>query len=298
MSKLKSWFFVIRAPFLPLSIVLVLLGTSIAFYEGFFNPFYFFLALIGLVVLHIAVDVLNEYYDYKSGLDFMTTKTPFSGGSGVLPAGGLDPKKVYYLGLVCCAIGLAIGIYFLVIRGWVLLPIIILGAIAVYFYNTLLSKIMLGEIFAGLGMGFLPVLGAYLVQTGFYTDSIIIAAIVPGILVYNLLLLNEFPDKEADKKVGKKNFVIILGKRGAGILYTILTFYIYVWIGISVWFEFMPVLCLISFLTLPFAFKAIRGALYDYDVLEKIVPALGANVAVVLLTQVLLALGYFLAKVL
>lgn len=296
MSNIKIWFLETRPQFLLLSIVLVLYGSAIAYYEGSFNLFYFLLSLVGLMSLHIATNVLNDYYDYKSGLDFMTKRTPFSGGSGILTAGKLDPQKVYSFGIFCIIIGLATGIYFLIVRGALFLPIIILGGIAVCFYNTYLSKKWLGEIFAGLGMGALPVLGTYFIQTGHYSWAAIIAAIPSGILTHNLLLLNEFPDFEPDKKTGKKNFVISLGKKNAGILYSILILLIYVIIGIGVTTKLMPAWALVSFLTLPLAMKAVQGAIKYYDSFEKLIPSLGANVLTNLLTQVLLAVGYILSK--
>lgn len=295
MSNLKTWIAETRPQFLLLAVVLVLLGTSVAYWQGYFNLKYFLLALIGLVILHAAVNILNDYYDYKSGLDFMTPKTPFSGGSGLLPAGKLEPKKVYIFGLVCCLIGLLIGLYFLKIYGLKFLPIIILGGVSVYFYTTVFSKIMLGEIFAGLGLGLLPVLGAYFVQTGFYSQEAVIAGIVPFILTHNLLLLNEFPDMEADMKVSKKNFVIALGKKNAAYLYAVLTLAVYLIIAFGVYFKLMPGWALISFATVPLAVKAIQGAIKRHNTVEEIIPSLGVNVMVVLLTQALLALGYWIS---
>jgi len=144
-------------------------------------------------------------------------------------------------------------------------------------------------------MGTLPVLGAYFVQTAAYTLPAIVASIPSGILVHNLLLLNEFPDVEADKKANRKTLPITMGKKKAGIVYSVLTGVVYLWIvGIAV-AEQEPVL-LIALLTLPFAIKAIRGALKPHE-MDKLVPAMGNNVLVVLLTQLLLGIGYILARV-
>lgn len=296
MPDVKTWFKETRPQFLILAAVLVLYGTAIAYYEGSFNLLYFLLSFIGLILLHAAVNVLNDYFDYKSGLDFMVTRTPFSGGSGILPGGLLDPNKVYFFGIICATIGAAIGLYFLLVRGILFLPIIILGAVAVCLYNKYLSKLWLGEIFAGLGLGFLPVLGTYFVQTGHYSWGAVLASIPPGILTYNLLFLNEFPDMEADKKAGKKNLVISLGKKKASVLYSITILLMYVIIGFAVVLKIMPYWTLISFLTIPIALKAIQGAYIHFDNLKELVPSLGANVMTNLITQVLLSIGYIIAK--
>lgn len=292
--KLKIWFLETRPQFLLLSIILVFLGTSIAIFDGFFNFTYFILALIGLILLHISVNVLNDYFDFKSGIDLETIKTPFSGGSGILPEKLLKPYSVYKFGLLCLLFGLLIGAFFIISVGFLLLPIVLIGAISVYFYTTHFAKYGLGELFAGLGLGALPVIGAYFVQSGNYNLIAIISSIPSFILVHNLLFLNEFPDFEADKKHGRKNLVIILGKEKASKLYSILTIAIYLWIVLWVGIGLFPMTTLLSLLTLPIAMKAINCALKNYSDL-KILPALGANVIVVLATQALLGLGFLIS---
>ena len=148
----------------------------------------------------------------------------------------------------------------------------------------------------GLGMGTLPVLGMYFVQTGAYTLSAVIAAIPSGILVHNLLLLNEFPDVEADRKGGRRTLPIVMGKAKASIVYSALTVAVYLWIIGAVVVGIMPPFTLIALLTLPFAIKAIRGALKCHE-MNKLIPAMANNVLVILLTQFLLGIGYILAGV-
>jgi len=145
-------------------------------------------------------------------------------------------------------------------------------------------------------MGTLPVLGAYFVQTAAYTLPAIVASIPSGILVHNLLLLNEFPDVEADKKGGRRTLPIVMGEKKASIVYTVLTLIVYLWIIGGVVAKLMPAFSLIALLTLPLAIKAIRGALKYHD-RTKLVPAMGNNVLIVLLTQLLLGIGYILAGV-
>ena len=145
-------------------------------------------------------------------------------------------------------------------------------------------------------MGILPVLGSYFVQATAYTIPAVIASIPSGILVHNLLLLNEFPDVEADKKAGRRTLPIIMGKGRASIVYSALTIIVYCWIIGGVVAEQMPLFSLLGLLTLPFAIKAIRGAL-KYQDMAKLGPAMANNVMVVLLTQLLMGIGYILARV-
>jgi len=294
--KLKIWFLETRPQFLLLSVVLAFLGTCIAWYDGAFHFGFALLAFFGLLLTHISVNVLNDYFDYRSGIDLETKRTPFSGGSGILPPALLTPQQVFWLGLISFLLAMPIGIYFVITRGGLLLPLLLVAAVCVLLYNPLILKLKWPEWAPGVGLGALPVLGAYFVQTAAYTIPAVIASIPSGILVHNLLLLNEFPDTEADKKAGRKTLPITMGKAKASIVYSVLTMVVYLWIIVAVVTRVMPAFSLIALLTLPLAIKAVQGAL-KYEDANKLVPAMGNNVLVVLLTQLLLGIGYILAGV-
>jgi 1,4-dihydroxy-2-naphthoate octaprenyltransferase len=144
------------------------------------------------------------------------------------------------------------------------------------------------------GLGFLPVLGAYFVQTGDYATTALVASVPSGILVHNLLFLNEFPDEPADRKAGRKTLPIVIGKDRSAWVYSILTVAVYLWLIGGVIAGQMPYPALLGLLTLPIAVKAIRGSFQHCD-MARMVPAQAANVMVVLLTQLLMGIGYLLA---
>lgn len=294
--KLKKWLMVIRAPFLPLSVVLGFLGACIAWYDGPFHLGYAFIAFFGILLAHISVDVLNEYYDYKSGIDLETVKTPFSGGSGALPAGLITERQALVLGLACFIVLIPIGVYFTIVKGWALVPLMLVAAVCILIYSPIILKTRWPEWAPGLGMGALPVMGAYFVHSGEYTWPLVIASVPSFILVHNLLLLNEFPDVEADAKAGRKTTPITMGTKKASIFYSVMTVLVYLWIIGGVVAGQMPKFSLIALLTLPFAAKAIQGALKSEDK-SKLMTAMTNNVLVVLLTQLLLGVGYILARV-
>jgi 1,4-dihydroxy-2-naphthoate octaprenyltransferase len=295
--KLKKWLMVIRAPFLPLSVVLAFLGTCIAWYDGAFHLGYALLAFFGLLLAHISVDVLNEYFDYRSGVDLETKRTPFSGGSGAIPSGLISPRQALWLGVGSFVAIIPIGIYFTVTRGWPLLPLLLVAAVCILLYTPLLLRMGWPEWAPGLGMGTLPVLGMYFVQTTNYGwPAAVVASIPSGILVHNLLLLNEFPDTEADRKGGRRTLPIVLGKGRAGIVYSVLTVIVYLWIIGWVVVGQMPVFSLLALLTLPLAIRAIQGV-RKHQEMSRLMPAMANNVMVVLLTQLFLGIGYILAGV-
>ncbi len=294
--RLRIWFLETRPQFLLLSVVLVFLGTSIAWYDGAFHLGFTLLAMVGLLLAHTSVNVLNDYFDYRSGIDLATQKTPFSGGSGILPAAKLTPTQVLWLGVVSLLLTIPIGIYFVLARGWLLLPLVLAGALCIVLYTPYILKTKWPEWVAGLGLGTLPVLGAYFVQTASYTLAAVIAAIPSGILVHNLLLLNEFPDVEADRRANRQTLPIIMGKEKAGVVYSVLTITVYLWIISGVVARLMPVWAMLALLTLPFAVKAIKGALKPQG-MDSLMPAIANNVLVVLLTQLMLGVGYILAQI-
>ncbi|MFC2034616.1 prenyltransferase [Chloroflexota bacterium] len=293
--KLRTWFLETRPQFLLLSVVLAFLGTSIAWYDGVFHLGYALLAFLGLLLVHISVNTLNDYFDYKSGIDLNTKRTPFSGGSGILPHGLLKPRQVFWLGMGSFLLAIPIGIYFIIYSGWLLLPILLVAAVFILAYTPFILKTRWPEWVAGLGLGTLPVLGIYFIQTGDYLP-VIVASIPSGILVHNLLLLNEIPDVEADRKANRKTLPITTGKVRAGKIYSVLTVVVYLWIIGGVVVGQMPTFSLISLLTLPLAIKAIQGALKPEN-MNRLMPAMANNVLVILLTQLLLGIGYILAGI-
>ena len=294
-GSLKAWLLLPRFHFIPLTVILVSLGTAIAAYEGFFDLGYFALAMIGSILVHITVNVINDYYDYVNGIDLHTPKTPFSGGSGVLTRDLLKPRQAFWVATVSLLMAMVIGIYFVFERGWLLFPLLLVGGFSAYFYNVCLSKWLVGELFAGLNFGPVMVLGSYYVQTGRYSWEALFASLAPGVLTANLLFLNEFPDREADERGGRRHLVIALGREGARFLYVGLIIVAYLLIVVGVVTGMMPWVTLIGLGTVVFAWKAAKGALKDYNDVNRLVPALGANVMTILGTQALLAVGYVIA---
>jgi len=295
-GSLKAWLLLPRFHFIPLTVILVSLGTAIGAYEGFFHLGNFLLAMIGSILVHITVNVINDYYDYVGGIDLNTQRTPFSGGSGVLTSNLLRPKQAFWLATTCLLIAMGIGAYFVLTKGWILFPLLLVAGFSAYFYNVYLSKWMVGELFAGLNFGPLIVLGSYYVQTGRYSWEALVASLAPGILTSNLLFLNEFPDREADEKGGRKHLVITLGRKDARFIFVALLLASYLCIVIGVLTKMMPVVALIGLGTIGFGWKAAKGALKYYNDTNQLVPALGANVITILGTQALLAIGYVIAR--
>ena len=141
MKTAKDILGVIRAPFLILPPVCVLLGLGTAVRAaGQVSAVYFFLVLIGAVSAHISVNSLNEYFDFKSDLDGRTERTPFSGGSGVLPAKPGMARTALVTGLFTLSLTSLIGIYFSFVRGIAFIPLGILGLFIIVAYTPWLTN--------------------------------------------------------------------------------------------------------------------------------------------------------------
>lgn len=294
-SKTRIWLKEIRAKFLVGSVALAFLGTSIAWRDGFFSLRYAVLGFIGLVLWHISIQVLNDYFDYRSGVDLKTQRTPFSGGSGVLPAHLLKPRSVLKFALVCFALAVPIWTYFVIAKGLLLLPLVGLGAVCVLLYTPVLTRWRLAEISSGIGLGILPILMSYFIQTGEYTTEAVVASIPCGILLFNVHLLNEFPDVEADKVGKRKTIPIVLGRVKASWIYLAGALTVYVWVVAWVAVGVMPLTALLSIVTIPLALWTTRGALSYKD---KVIftPILWANSLCLIFTLALLASGYLLSQ--
>jgi 1,4-dihydroxy-2-naphthoate octaprenyltransferase len=296
--KLAAYAGVARAPFLLLPITLVVAGTGAAAYSGQVDWLHAGLALLGLLGTHIGVNALNEASDFRRGIDLNTQRTPFSGGSGTLPAGLLGYKHALATGLVGGAIGVAVGVYFLTVLGWKLVPILAVGALAVFAYSDLLARSYVGEVFAGLGLGALPVIGTTLVQTGNYEPASIAASVPAFLMTFNLLLLNEFPDEEADRVGGRMNLVLLLGRHRAAQLYAAFALMVPVSVMAGIGAKYLPVLAAIAIIpSLVFLVKPVGWALREPK--EPVpVPALGANVFWNLTTNLALGIALFIAAAL
>jgi 1,4-dihydroxy-2-naphthoate octaprenyltransferase len=170
------------------------------------------------------------------------------------------------------------------------------------FYTNFLARYMLGELFAGLSLGSLVVLGTYISMNAspampwnsMLPAEVIWLSVPAGILTALLLLINEFPDVEADRAGGRKHLVIRLGIKGAAWVYAMGMF-----TSFAIIFA-LPIIGLSSYwiyialFPMPLAIKASITAIKHGDNIPKLIPALGSNVITVLATDLLLAVAIFI----
>jgi len=291
--QFRTLFQSIRPSFLILSPICVFLGTSTAISaSGSVDASVLALIVIGALCAHISVNTLNEYTDFKSGLDLITIKTPFSGGSGALPGNPAMANMVLAAGLITLSLTMAIGIYFISNHGALVLPIGIIGLVIILTYSKWLNRWpFICLIAPGLGFGILMVVGTHYLLTGENTVTAWMAALIPFFLVNNLLLLNQYPDIQADKSIGRNHFPIAFGTRTSSYVYGMFFISAYSTILIGIYYGYFPGLSLIALLPAALSAYAFKGALKHAENIATHTQYLGANVGATILTPLLLGIA-------
>ncbi|MGE5586339.1 MAG: prenyltransferase [Bacillota bacterium] len=270
----KFWAGATRASFASASMVPVVLGGSVAAAHGAFAVGPFLLSAVGVLVLHLAANLVNDYYDYTSGADVIRdSRTPLYGGGTILVDGTLIPRQVSRAYRFLYAVALLAGIALAAMRGTGgagVLAFGLAGSLCGYFYTAPplhLSYVGLGEATIGLCFGPLTVAGVYFVQTGRLGAEAVealVASLPVGLLVAAIVFVNEFPDRASDGAAGKRTVVVRLPLRAALACYAALVLAPFAVIAGAIRFGLLPHGAALAFLGLPLAMLGIRnlGAAY------------------------------------
>lgn len=292
---------VTRAPFFASLVSSVLVGTALAWHEGSFHLGYLLLTLVGIVCINAGLNMSNDYFDHLSGNDESNQElTPFSGGSRTIQEGVLSAKQVLIWSLLFTLISTVIGLYLVWARGWLILWLGVAGVFIAVFSSAPPFKLNysghgLGELATLIGSGPLIVVGAYYVQTQRATWEVLWASIPVGLLGAALIWINEFPDYEADKAAGKNTLVVLLGKQRAVWGYAALLAAVYGMVVLGIALSLLPYALLLVLLTVPLAYKGIRGAMRFHSSAPKLIPTQAATIQLYLANALLLCVGYAIA---
>jgi 1,4-dihydroxy-2-naphthoate polyprenyltransferase len=283
----------IRAPFLILTPVCIFLGFSTAYaIHPTIDLATVAIIFFGAIAAHISVNTLNEYDDFKSGLDLITKKTPFSGGSGALPDNPEMAKSVLVLGLVSLAVTIIIGVSLVLEHGMEIMPIGLFGMVLIIAYTKWINRFpLLCLIAPGLGFGMLMVVGAHVVLTGGHSKLVWLISLVPFLLVNNLLLLNQYPDIEADSTIGRNTFPISFGIKTSNLIYAIFMLTAFSLIIYFIYSEVIPSLSVIALIPMSCSIFSLLGAIKFGARIGEHPQYLATNVAAALLTPLLLGIS-------
>ena len=292
-STIKTLIATARPPFLILTPAVLFVAYSVSYWQqGSIDTTLALLIFIASLSAHISVNAFNEYADFNSGLDLNTERTPFSGGSGGLPANPSAAGAVLTLAIITLSITTLIGLYFIMIFGISLLPIGLVGVALIYFYTIWITKYAwLCLITPGLAFGPIFIIGSSFVLTGSYSIAAVVASMPIFFLTNNLLLLNQFPDISADKQAGRNHYLIRYGQSTASRLFVIFNLLAYLSLIIPVCFNVLPPWILISMMTVFLSIPTSLNVLKNHNNSSKLLPAMAQNVAINILTPVLMASG-------
>ena len=291
---ISVWLRVIRVRFLLASVIAVMTGLALNWSQnGSIEYFDALLTFAGVMALHASVDLLNDYWDFKRGIDTKTTRTKMSGGTGVLPEGLLKPSSVYRAGVFFLILGALIGSYFVITYGILIAIILGFAILSIYFYSTKIVDSGLGEFFVAV-KGSMIVIGTFYIQSGEVNIESILAGIVIGTLSSLVLFIASFPDHDADKSKGRKTLVITVGKEKARKLFWIFPLFAYGVIVIGVMLNYLPVFTLISLVSLPLIIKSGIGLQKNYDSVENLVPYMSSTLKFSRLTGILFVISFLI----
>lgn len=276
-----------------------ILGGMIAWtYEGRFHPGYFLLVMLGLILNHLALNMTDDYFDFRHLVDaFDSHGNPYAGGSGTLSAGLIRPEKMRSLFIVFYLVAIGIGIFLGIVRGPLVLFLLGFGFFCAFFYTAPPVRFGyrgLGELAQLLCFGPGIGLGAYYVQTQSLSWEAFWGTLPFGMMLFSMITINEIPDYIEDRRAGKLNLVARFGRKtGVGLfIVSLLSAYGAILAGVII--GKIPPLGLISLLTLPIAFKTISILKNHYQDPVKMAPANLGMICTHNFTAILLSFAYFI----
>jgi 1,4-dihydroxy-2-naphthoate polyprenyltransferase len=293
----------VRLPFLTGSLMPVFLAASQAYAKGFFAGLELVLVLSGVGLLHLAANLINDYFDARGSDPINIRLTPFSGGSRVIQDRKLTSRKVLITALLFFGLAILAGLGLILLghphAAWIGL----LGLAAALLYSANPVQLMsrgLGEISIFLAFGPLITLGTFYVMTGALTGQAFLLGFPLGFLIAAVIWINQFPDYQADRDAGKRNLVIRLGLPSSRWIYLGLMGLPFPFLFYLVFFQGISPFILLAWLAFPLALKGMRILWNHYASYEKLIPAqaltIQTHLALGLLMTIGILVGHYLGK--
>ncbi|MBC6309752.1 1,4-dihydroxy-2-naphthoate polyprenyltransferase [Listeria sp. FSL L7-1582] len=293
-SGFHKWWMLLRPHTLVASFVPVFLGTTVAMSYESFHFTRFLVMLISCFLIQTSANLFNEYYDFKKGQDDEHTV----GNGGAIVRNGMKPGFILFLAIFLYVLAILGGIYLCMdVNNWWIGLLGIISMIVGYLYTGgpyPIAYTPFGEIMAGFFMGGIITFISFYIQAGFISSFIVYVSIPVMVLVGNLLLANSIRDLEPDKANGRLTLAILLGRKGALILFTSAFIFAYVWeIALIFTVEATPWI-LIILLSAPEAIKAVRRFI-GKSVPITMVPAMKATSKALTFFGILLAIAFLIS---
>jgi 1,4-dihydroxy-2-naphthoate octaprenyltransferase len=263
----------------PPSIFPATLGATISWaVDQTFSSTIFSLVLFGVVMNHLALNMTDDYYDYKHSVDQLKPgeKNPYTGGSGTLSSKQIKPQHMRKAFTICYTIAIIIGLYLIWKIGWLILIFCLIGIFCSIFYTMppiQFSHRGVGELTQLISFGTIIGLGSYYTQTQNITPEAFLATLPMGIMLFSMITINEIPDSETDKMAGKLTLIAKYGKRVGVKIYILSWILTYTLIIIASTFQLISPISLISLASIPFVYRSIKLLKQRYDNPIELAPA-------------------------
>ena len=278
-NRMAIWWKALRYHFIPPSLFPATLGALVAWAgNGTFCTFYFLLVIAGVVANHLALNMADDYFDFKHAVDNSKPeeKNPYSGGSGTLSSGEMHPSAMFKAFVLCFALTVTIGLYLTILRG---IPVLLFGLLGVFcsvFYTAppiSFSHHGLGELGQLVCFGTVIGMGSYFVQTQTITLEAFLATLPLGIMLFSMIVINEIPDYNEDRLAGKLTLVARYGKWRGVKLYVASWACTYLVITVGILLQVLPWTALLALVSLPITLRSIKVLQANYENPLKLAPA-------------------------
>ena len=303
LQKLQTWILAMRAPFFTASIVPLVLGMAVAFYEtGVIDLGLGLMTLIAGVAIQAGTNLTNDYFDQKA--DALNDNfSQFTGGSRMIQNEIISPRSILIAAIISFIFGITFTLLLLIqTQGFLLLFFMMIAILLGIFYTAFpisLSYRGLGEIAVFVGFGPLGVYSAYYIQSGHINSSLLFPVSIPIALLISLVLfMNEFQDCEADELAGKKTLVVTLGKQRAVKIYTAGMVISYLFVLFAINTLIFPIAAILPLLTIPLAVKAISIASKNFNSIIELLPANGLTIIIHFTFGLIFAFSFVVAQML
>jgi 1,4-dihydroxy-2-naphthoate octaprenyltransferase len=256
-SNWNAWMLAIRPRTLPAAAAGVVMGSALAWRDGFFRLDATLACLLTALLLQIGSNLANDVFDFERGTDTPERLGPVR----VTQAGLLTPSQVKVGMAVVFGLAALFGLYLAWLGGW---PIILIGLAAILSAIAYtggpfpLGYYGLGDLFVFIFFGLASVAGTYYVQAGSVSAAAWWMTIPPGLIITAILVVNNLRDLEHDRKAGKHTLAVILGEQATKTQYLICTIAAYLVMPVAAWMEVIPWSSLLTWLSLPLAIRTAR----------------------------------------
>lgn len=243
----RAWWLAARPKTLSAALIPVLAASALAYAHGAFHALPAGLCVAFAALMQVAANFINDLYDYRKGTDGEDRLGP----KRACAQGWISPRAMQAGIAVTLVAACAVGLCLLSFGGWWLVG---LGAVCVVFaflYSTLLSYMGMGDLLVWVFFGFVPVCGTYYVQAGEIGPEVLLLSIACGLVTDTLLVLNNYRDRDTDRRTGKRTLIVVLGERFGAFFYlgqgiagylfvAALAFYGYTWMAVLPLFYLLP----------------------------------------------------------